>query len=144
MLFWSHDISFNIDLGLMNPVKKYINFLLENWSSSLNGLNQPYKARPSTIFDKSYAKLSRNVQKNIFYTLIFFVKLGIILKSLVTFFHVQLSDFGIIKWFMSYTQKYMKTWQKSGFLRNAIISKQIKIGASKFDTTILKPGIKLS
>ena len=42
ILLWTPDIVFNIDLWIIKLVKKIIYFLVENFSSSLNGLNQPY------------------------------------------------------------------------------------------------------
>ena len=38
MLFWTLDISFNIDSELMNMENKKVYFLVKNWHSSLDGL----------------------------------------------------------------------------------------------------------
>ena len=60
-------------------------------------------------------------------------------KVLVTFFHVIQSVFESTEWFLSFTQKCMEKWQKSSFTRKAIISKPMKIFASKFEGIIFKP-----
>ena len=62
-----------------------------------------------------------------------------VLIGLLTFFHVKLSDFHYMKWFLSYTENHMKKWQYFGFKRNYIGSKAIKTFNSKFDTTTAKP-----
>ena len=50
--FWTHVISFNIDLWLMNPGTQSVNFLVENGYLSLNCLNRPYWVCPCSIFRK--------------------------------------------------------------------------------------------
>ena len=48
MLFSTPDISVNIELGVMSPENNF-HFLVENWYSNLNGLNQLYKTRYGSI-----------------------------------------------------------------------------------------------
>ena len=42
MQFWTHSISFNIDLWFKSHGKKCSKLSVENWHSSLNALNEPY------------------------------------------------------------------------------------------------------
>ena len=42
MLFRTHDVSFNIDLGLMKPGTNNMIFLVEILRSRLKGFHQPY------------------------------------------------------------------------------------------------------
>ena len=53
-----------------------------------------------------------------------------ILIIILTFFHVEKSYSGYINWFLSYIQKCMKKLRKTGFTRNALISKSTKIFGS--------------
>ena len=64
MQLWTHNISFNIDLRLMSHWRKNVNFIVENWYSSLNCLNQPYLARPGPICQKIHVKIGGFDQKN--------------------------------------------------------------------------------
>ena len=52
MQFWTPDISFNIDLWPMNPGTNNLHFLVNDWNFSLNGWNQPCKARRGLILQK--------------------------------------------------------------------------------------------
>ena len=62
-----------------------------------------------------------------------------ILIRLLTLFCVEQSSFENKKWFMSYTQKFKKKWQKSVYTKKTSISEPTEISCSKPDTTILKP-----
>ena len=66
-------------------------------------------------------------QKNQISYEFFYRKTKMIQEGLLTFFHVKKSDYKNIKRFLSYTQKCMKKRHKTGYRRNAIISKPRKI-----------------
>ena len=97
---------------------------------SLNRLNQPYKARPSPIFrKKNHVKLGRFDLKCEFYTLknTFQIKIILILIGSEMLFHVNQSDFRNIQWFLSYTQKCVKKWQKLALQETLQLRNQKKI-----------------
>ena len=56
----------------------------------------------------------------------------VILIFLVSIFRVKQSYLGNFKWFISYTQKCMKSGKKTDFTRNAINSKLMKIFGQNF------------
>ena len=60
----------------------------------------------------------------------------VILICIETFLHVKKSNYNNIQWFLSYTHKCVKKWQKSGFSRDAKTLKPNKDFHSKFDRTI--------
>ena len=51
MLFWTPDVSYNIDIGLMNYVYKY-SFVVESFYSSLDVLNSYTKPVPARLKKK--------------------------------------------------------------------------------------------
>ena len=57
VIFWISDISFNIDLGLMKPGRKFFRFLVEKRYSNSNDLNQSHQVRPGPIFRKSHVEI---------------------------------------------------------------------------------------
>ena len=100
------------------------------------------KSPPWPNFQKKIVRIGWLDKKKLnFYLIkdIFLIKDGLILLGIVTFFHVKHSGFGIIEWCLSYTGNYMKKWQKFSLTRYALVSKLIKILASRFNTTLLKP-----
>ena len=78
--FWTHKISFNIELRLMNSGTNKPLFCVEIGYSSSNGLNQPHKAHSCSIFWERHVKNGRFHQKSISflpYKIIFFFKSNI-------------------------------------------------------------------
>ena len=138
ILLWIHDNLFNIKLHLWTRGKKSSILIRE----STIDFRPPEPFRPSPCWPdfqkKSHVKSVDLTKNYIFIHYIFLIKTKVILIDLWTCFYVKQSDCGNIFCFLSYIQKCRKKWQKTGFTRNALISKPKQNFASKCETTILK------
>ena len=58
VFFWTPDILFNIDLGLMTTETKGVNILKDKLRLTFNSLIWPFLAHPSLVFRKKVTRKS--------------------------------------------------------------------------------------